>query len=459
MAKDLRYYLQLLEKKMPQEFLRASKCEVDPAWEISALVRHLEEEKRFPALILEKVKGSALPVLTNLFASRRRLALALETEERLLTDEYRQREASPIKPVITKTGPVKEKIRLGEQADLRSLPLVTHCEKDVGPYITAGVTLMKDPDTGISNAGIYRIMYKGPRRLGISMDEGSHAYHIFSKMEERRKDLAVAVVLGHHPAFYLGAVAPLSLDRDEMELVGSLLGEPLELVPAETVDLMVPAWAELIIEGRVLAGVREPEAPFGEFTWYYGKEKESPVLEVSAITSRADAIFLDIHSPSVDHVMVQIPGREAELFRRVREVVPTVSQVRVLEEGCFFLTFVQMKKEYDGQARLALLAALSSPLSKIAVVVDEDVNIMDSSEVLWAMATRTQPDRSILMMPESFVCRLDPSGYASSGRNIKGCLNTKLGIDATWPLEFPFPERSQVQGRWKEINLAHYLDP
>lgn len=459
MAKDLRYYLQRLEKELPQELLRVSKREVDPAWEISALVRHLEGENRFPAVIIEKVKGSATPVLTNLFASRKRLALALETEERLLSHQYRQREASCVKPLIVKTGPVKEKISLGEQVNLRSLPIVTHCEKDAGPYITAGVTMMKDPDTGISNAGIYRIMYQGPRRLGISMDEGSHADHIFRKMEEQGKDLEVVVVLGHHPAFYMGAVAPMALDVDEMELAGGLLAEPLELVPAETVDLLVPAWAEVIIEGKVLAGVREPEAPFGEFTWYYGKKKESPVLEVSALTCRADAIFLDIHSPSVDHLMVQIPAREAALFRRVREVVPSVTRVTIPEQGCFFLSYLQMKKEYDGQARVALLAALSSPLSKIAVAVDEDINVLDTKEVLWAIATRTQPDRSIILMPESFVCRLDPSGYSSSGRNIKGCLNTKLGIDATWPLEFPFPERCQVTGKWKRINLADYLDP
>ena len=458
MAKDLRQYLALLQDKLPGELARVSSREVDSAWEISGLIRRLEGEGKSPAVLFDKIKGKNMPVLSNLFASRARLAFALEAEEGALAKEYRRRDGCRIKPVVSANGPVKDKLARGDQVDLSSLPIVSHCEKDAGPYITAGITFMRDPDTGISNAGIYRIMYKGPRKLLISMDPGSHAYHIFQKCEERGENLDVAVVIGHHPAFYMACTSPSSLEVDEMDVAGGLMGEPVELTDGHTVDMKVPAQAELIIEGRILAGVKEDEAPFGEFSWHYGPAKQSPVMEVSGLMSRADPIYLDIHSPSADHLMVQMPAREAALYRRVSEVMPTVKDVFMPESGCNFVAFVQIKKEYDGQSKLALLAALSSPLIKLVVVVDEDVNVFDPNEVLWAIATRSQGDRGLVISPETFVCLLDPSAYSSASRNIKGAINTKMGIDATWPTGFPRAERCEVDPRWKDVKLTDYLD-
>jgi 2,5-furandicarboxylate decarboxylase 1 len=447
-----------LEDKLPGEFVRVSSREVDSAWEISGLIRRLEAEGKFPAVLFDKVRGKSMPVLSNLFASRGRLALALEAEETALAKEYRRRDGRRIEPVTCAHGPVKEKVLTGDQVDLSALPIVTHCEKDAGPYITAGITFMRDPDTGISNAGIYRIMYKGPRKLAISMDPGSHAFHIFQKCEQRGENLDIAVVIGHHPAFYMACTSPSSLEVDEMDMAGGLMGEPVELTDAQTVDIKVPARAELIIEGRILAGVYEDEAPFGEFSWHYGPAKQSPIMEVTGLMSRADPIYLDIHSPSADHLMVQIPAREAALYRRVSEVVPALKEVFMPEAGCNFVAFLQIKKEYDGQSKLALLAGLSSPLIKLVVVVDEDVNVFDPDEVLWAIATRSQGERGLVVSPETFVCLLDPSAYSSSSRNIKGAINTRMGIDATWPTGFPRAERCEVDPRWKGVKLGDYLD-
>ena len=461
MSKDLRTFLGYLSEHCPKEIVTVARP-VSPAWEIAAVVRRFQQENQFPAILFENVSGFSMPVITNLFGSRVKLAAALETSVEETLNEYMRREGHPLEPRWVDGGPVKECKHLGAEADLSRLPIVTHGEKDAGPYITPGVGIAKDPDTGIHNAGIYRLLYRGPREMGIDIGPDSHLAHILRKRERKGEDLEFAVALGHHPAVCHGSQARGPLEMDEFAVMGGLLEEPLELVRAETADLGVPARAEIIIEGRILAGVREMEGPFGEFTWHYGPARPNPVFQVTAMTHRRDAIFLDLYNLYLDHNYLGLLGRESNLYKRVREVIPSLSKVAVAESGgCRMAGFIQIRKEYEGQGKNAALAALAAdPYMKLVVVVDEDVDIYSDRDVLWAITTRTQPDRDFFFVPGTFVCIIDPSGHTAKSRTEHGGMNTRVAIDATKPVDFPFPERCDVKrDLWVGIDLREYWSP
>src|SRR3990170_3831177 len=240
MAKDLRTFLSDLQARFPEELVRV-KRPVDAKWELSAVVHRLQKEGRLPVFFFENIKGHDLPVVVNLFASRKLLACALETPPEKIVEKLIKAEEHPIAPVLVSKGPVKEMVRTGEAVDLRELPIVWHCEKDAGPFICPGVMIIKDPDTGIRNAGVYRHQLHGPRKLGVSFGPPSHGAHIFRKMEARNQDLEAVIALGHHPAMGIASQFQGSLDVDEFAIMGGLLGDAVEMVRCETMDLEVPA--------------------------------------------------------------------------------------------------------------------------------------------------------------------------------------------------------------------------
>jgi len=266
--------------------------------------------------------------------------------------------------------------------------------------------------------------------------------------------------IGHHPACLLGCQSKIPFGEDEYEVMGRLLQEPLRVTKAKTVDVMVPADAEVVIEGRILPDERIGEGPYGEFTWYYGLERPSPVMEVTAITYRKDAIFHHLFAAHPEHNLTGRLGRESVLYKRVKAAVPSVVDVAMPMSGiCRFHAYVRIRKDYDGAGKIAALAALASdPFVKLAVVVDEDVDIHNDAEVLWAIATRTQPDRSTFFVPESATSRLDPASYSIWSRWEKDTMNTKWAIDATMPVEAPFEERADVpRDAWENMDLTDYL--
>jgi 2,5-furandicarboxylate decarboxylase 1 len=303
-------------------------------------------------------------------------------------------------------------------------------------------------------------MILGPNELGMSYEKHTHIGHIHRKYEPNGEPLPTAVFVGHHPACMLGSQSKLPFGTDEYETMGGLLGEPLDVVKCKTVDLLVPAYAEVVFEGYILPEVRKPEGPFGEFTWYYGLERTSPVFQVTAITYRQDAIYQHLFAAHPEHNYTGKLGRESILYKRVKSVVPTVRDVRMPMSGiCRFTAYVQIAKEYDGEGKIAALAALASdPFVKLAVVVDEDVNVNSDSDVLWAVATRTQPDLATFFVQNSAVSRLDPAAYSIWNRVEKDTMNTKWAIDATKPIEAPFEERADVpREMWEDLDLSDYI--
>ena len=451
MPKDLRSFIAELEAKSPEEIARVNKP-LSPRYEISALLTHLEKIKRFPLLFFEKVKGSDAPVVINAQASRRLMAIALDGKPEELARKFGERQSKPIPPVEVTEAPVQEVTKLGDEVDLTEVPMLTHYDVNAAPYITAGVVVAADPDTGVRNTSYNRLMMAGKRELRIFMAIGRHLWTLHNKFERRDQPLPIAIVIGVHPLFSLGAQALTPADEDEYGVIGGMMNEPLRLVKAKTVPILVPADAEMIIEGKMLPHVRRTEGPFGEFTGHAVPQDERQVIEVTAITHRKNYIFQDIHAGYTEHKLMGAVPREAALLKAVRQSVPTVKNVCMPVSGnCRFHAYVSIAKRTPGQAKNAICAAFAADmLLKHVVIVDDDIDIFDEERVLWAISNRFQADRDLVVIANAQGSELDPSAGP-------GGVNAKMGLDATKPLEgFP-PELRVPEEVMKRIRLEDFL--
>jgi 2,5-furandicarboxylate decarboxylase 1 len=459
MKNTLRTFLDSVEAHSPELFQRVRR-EVSPRWELSAVQRKLESEARLPILVFEKVAGHQIPVVTNVFASKRHLGLALGVSATEVVTRFTQAQTARVKPVEVSDGPVKEVTLTGDAADLRTLPIVTHCEKDAGPYLSAGVTIVRDPVSGALNAGIYRNRLLSPKRLTMNLAPLCHASQIAAAAEARQTHVDAAIVLGHHPALGMASQQRGTLSDGELETMGELLGEPVELVRCETVDVLVPADAEIVIEGRIRTDAWEDDGPFGDYWLYYAPPKKARVFEVTAITRRHDAIYHDIFNVGPEHLVLFSLGMEGVVLGQLQQLVPQVTAINVPVCGSGNLVYVQIQKDFEGLGVNAALAALGAYRFKCAIVVDADIDIYDDQKVLWAVMTRTQADRSFFTVPGSYISRVDPTGYSPWQLGDKGdkLLSTRLGVDATKPLDPSFPEVAEPpRALWSGLDLTAYL--
>ncbi len=403
-------------------------------------------------LFFEKVKGSNAPVVINAQASRRLMAIALDGKPEDLARKFGERQSKPIPPVEVTEAPVQEVTKLGDEADLTEVPMLTHYDVNAAPYITAGVVVAADPDTGVRNTSYNRLMMAGKRELRIFMAIGRHLWTLHNKFERRDQPLPIAIVIGVHPLFSLGAQALTPADEDEYGVIGGMMNEPLRLVKAKTVPILVPADAEMIIEGKMLPHVRRTEGPFGEFTGHAVPQDERQVIEVTAISHRKNYIFQDIHAGYTEHKLMGAVPREAALLTAVRQSVPTVKNVCMPVSGnCRFHAYVSIAKRTPGQAKNAICAAFAADmLLKHVVIVDDDIDIFDEERVLWAISNRFQADRDLVVIANAQGSELDPSAGP-------GGVNAKMGLDATKPLEgFP-PELRVPEEVMKRIRLEDFL--
>lgn len=448
--KDLRSYIEKLRDQAPDE-IRTVKGMVSRKFELSAVLAKLEVHNRHPAVVFNRVNGFTMPVVSNLFASRKRLAFALGCKEKDLNAVYRARETNMVEPELVSTGPVKEVIRTKKDVDLTTLPIVTHNEKDAGPYITAGVMVVKDPETGARNVGIYRHMLHDRQLLGIHLAETSHSNLIYDKYSKMGKPMEVAITVGMHPILYLGVLGWVPFGVDEYSVVGGLMEEPLQLVRCETVDLEVPSMGEIVIEGTVDMHHRRREAPFGEYTTLYGKERMNPVIAVTAITMRKDPLYLDVFSGHIDQQLLGGTPRLSSIYKAAQMACPTVKDVFMSPSGCCRLTcYIAIDKRHEGEAKNVVCAAFAvDPFIKYVVVVDADVDIFDDSSVWRAIATRVHVEDDVLVIRNAKGHPLDPTAR-------QGFLVGKVGIDATKPLT-GYPETVKVPG-FHELEINHYFE-
>ena len=451
MPKDLRSFISAVESKHPEEIARVIKP-ISPRYEITALLTRLERSKRFPLLFCEKVNGSDAPVVINVQASRKLMAFALECRPDELADAFSARQNQPIPPIELSAAPVHEVLRLDEEVDLTRVPLLTHYDVNAAPYITAGIVVAADPDTGVRNTSYNRLMLAGKRELRIFMAVGRHLWTLHNKAEGRGEPLPIAIVIGVHPLFSLGAQAFTPSTEDEYAVIGGMMGEPLRVAKAKTVPILIPADAEMIIEGRILPHIRREEGPFGEFTGHAVSKDDRQVIEVTAITYRKSYIFQDVHAGYTEHKLMGAVPREAALIKAVRQTVPTVKNVCMPVSGnCRFHAYVSIAKRTPGQAKNAICAAFAADmLLKHVIIVDDDIDVFDEEQVLWAVSNRFQADRGLVVISNAQGSELDPSAGP-------GGVNAKMGLDATKPLSGFAPELRVPDEIMKKMTLEDFL--
>jgi 2,5-furandicarboxylate decarboxylase 1 len=438
MPKDLRTFLDELRASAPEQ-LKVVDKPVDPDFEVTALVDRMERDPAypgFPAVLFTAVGDSHIPLLINLHGTYQRLARSIGADLHGMVEEYGRREGDGRPPVLVDDAPVHEIVLTGDDVDVRRLPMITHQELDAGRYITSAVTICRDPSSGRLNAGIFRHQYQEPDQIGIQVNPAHHTAYVLRERRDRGEPMEVAVVIGHHPALLMGAVSKLEGIGGELDVVGGLLGEPLEMVRCKTVDLEVPARAEIVIEGVIDT---DPEAvrvegPFGEYPRFYTKVGPQPYIKIKAITMRRDAIYVDVFNAHTEHSMLGGLPRMGSIYRRVKEAVPSVVAVNLPLSGMARShLYLSMRKRVEGEPKLAACAALAvDPLLKHVFVVDDDVDVFDEVATLWCLATRFQADRDLTVLPNFLGGQLNPVTYGHR-REEKGPMETKLIFDCTRP--------------------------
>jgi 2,5-furandicarboxylate decarboxylase 1 len=441
---DLRGWLTELESSGRLAVAREGVSLID---ELAAISKRLELER---AVVFPAPSGHVIPVVANLFADRGWVAESIGVSSDQLLVRFQEAVRHPLPWVEIASGPAQDVVHRDIDL-LKLLPIPKHNELDSGPYITAGLLIARNPRTGIQNVAIHRCQISGPDRIGILLLP-RHTLHYFRLAEEAGDALEIALVIGVHPVCLLASQAIAALDEDEMAIAGALLGHAIEMVKCKTNAVRVPAHAEIVIEGRILPKVREPEGPFGEFPQYYGPRANREVIQVDAVTHRKNAIFHTIVGGGAEHLVLGEVPREATLLEHLQRSFPSVLDVRLTRGGtCRYHLVVKIDKKSNGEPKNIIMGAFGGHYDlKQVVIVDQDVNIDDPVEIEWAIATRFQADRDLVVVSGAQGSKLDPS--SDSG------ISAKMGIDATKPLEAePMVfKRIHVRGQ-EDVNLEQAL--
>ena len=425
---DLRSYLDALEAR--GDLLRVA-GPVDWEYEAVALTRHTSDIQG-PALLFEAMRDSEIRCLSGLFAAKRRVAWALDVAESELDAAYRERENWSIPPTLMiGTPPCQEIVLTGDQIDLNALPILRHYERDGGRYITAGLQVAKDPGTGIRNVTISRMLLLDDRRLSVFAPPGRHLRTIIERWRERGEPAEIAIAIGPEPATQIASQARPPYGVDEFGVAGGLRGEPVELARCVSIDVEVPATSEIVIEGRTIPGELVVDGPFGEYPGTYSDAKPTPIVEVTAITMRAGGIYQNTLTgmPMTENHWMMEPAAVSLAWRESLKITPEVVAVNVTPGGATrHHVVVSIKKRHPAEARNLGLALLAGPLgAKLVTVVDEDIDVYDPLQVEWAVNTRVQADRDVIIVPNLYSPTLDPSAPAPR-------TSAKMAIDATAPL-------------------------
>jgi len=438
---SLRGFLAQVERELPGEILRVREP-VSTRLDITSLVYELERMGRNPLVVFDKVEGHDMPVVTNVAGSRKLLALALGVTPAELPTTFRER-CTRYLPVERVNRPEWHDVTIeGDDIDLAKLPIPLHFDIDAAPYITAGQLTARDPESGVDTTGFHRFMLKGRNRLGVSLHSRRRMWEFHRRAEAKGESLPAAITLGIHPLHYMGSmVYAYPPNVRKFEIIGGLFGEPYRVARCGTADIEVPAGAEIVIEGEVLAHEREPEGPFSEFTGYASFRSTQNVFMAKRMRMRKDAIFHSVVSGmSQDHILVSCITREGEILNTLRRNLPNVKAVHVPHTTCgAFMAFISMKKTSAGEPQQAIMAALGTEFyTKYVIVVDDDVDVFNLADVMWAVATRVRAEKDIVFIPGAKGAILDPTSDAED------FTLTKMGIDATKPLGRDFAARLTI---------------
>jgi 2,5-furandicarboxylate decarboxylase 1 len=422
---------------------------VNPQYVLGAITKKLEKER---GIFFQQVSRYSIPLTTNFLFSRKALAAALDTAVGHLIPNIRKAMEEPRPCEVVGHAPFQENVLTQNLNPLEIFPIPTYHERDAGPYITGGVLIAKDPQTGVRNASIHRLRVFPDDVLGLLILP-RHLNLCLQKCIQMERPLQVAVAVGVDPFTLLASQAILPFGVDELEVANALRpSAPLKLARCASVDLEVPADSEIVFEGIIDPAQTRVEGPFGEFPRYYSPEAPRPILKLKAICFRKDPLFYSILPASREHLLLGAIPREASILADVQRAVPSVRAVHLSYGGtCRYHLIISLAKQNEGEARMAMLAAMANNADiKHVVVVDEDIDICDMEQVEWAIATRFQGDRDLLIIPKTKGSPLDPSSPEGVG--------TKLGLDATAPVGSLQKEFKPISiPGYQEIDLEEYL--
>lgn len=420
MVKDLRGYLDLLKEKGWIDVI------TQPRSLDTLAVSMKEQEKKERTILFENIEGYGASMVNNLFANRDFLAALFECSRQEVTPLFSQRYQNRISPVLVDKAPVQEKVYLGNEIDVLQFPFIKHAPKDGGRYISAGMVIAKDPVTGIRNCSFNRMQLKGKNYTGFRMSPRQDLEAYYNHAKENHQNLEIAVAIGNHPMDLLAAACGPARDVDELEIAGALRGEPVELVKCLTVDLEVPARAEMVLEGYIIPDELEDEGPFGDFMEFYVPVMPNNIFHITAITTRERPILQSIHAGSRDDVTLLSTPREAVIYNMLHSMNVDVRQVSLQICNNYLTGAASIKKQLEDEPKNAMMGAFATfKFLKNFIVVDHDVNVDDPKEIIWALSTRLRAECGIMVIPHTV-------GF---GRDEYGIHTTKLGIDATAPLD------------------------
>lgn len=450
MVTDLRTFLSELVAKQP-DALKAVDGSVDRRFGITAYGARLAQKRKFPALLFNNVDGADTACLTNLVATHDRMALALGLAPDDLANASDRTQGMAKHPPVTVSrsqAPVKQVIWRDDQVDLGRLPIPVHNELDGGPFITAGVSLMRDPQSGAINAGIYRHHIYDSRRMGVWFFGSHDGGTIYRRYADKDEPTPIAIAIGHHPGFLMGAVSRIPGIGGEYDAAGAFTGESVEVVEAETSDIPVPARAEIVLEGVVLPTEREEEGPFAEWPGHYVGGGPKPIIRIDCVTMRDGAIFQDIQASGREHRLMGALPRISSIHSRVREVVPGLKAVNVPVHTRMHC-YLSIDKALDSDPTRAAFAAFNTEPEnlRMVVIVDDDIDVFDEEEVSWAVGTRFDATRDLQIIPAwNGPGGLLPTNWQydeHGGRTAR--MSSAVIVDATKPAgPIVFPTRAKV---------------
>jgi 2,5-furandicarboxylate decarboxylase 1 len=424
--------------------------EVDPLANMAAVEWKAYNEMGKSSLFTNIKGHKGWHACSQILADKKRWAMGLEIQESELHDTISHKMKSPVQTVEVgkDQAPVRQVILTGDEVDLYDFPSMITSEDDGGRYLASGMAIIRDPDTGVRNMSVHRQQVMGTDTTGFIMLP-RHARRIYDKYRARNLPLPVAMVYGAHPAIFFSAAFTTSYDTDELTLAGALVGEPIRMVKCETLDLEVPAEAELVVEGEVHPNNMVPEGPYGEVTGTYAEKGTAEIFKAKVITRRKDPIFYALHSgfPVTDAQSTMALGIEVSTKEHLRNVEGGIDllDVRTITSAGAMMLVIKLRPKVEGQAKTALMAALSGPFlhPKIAVAVDEDIDAGDPRQVIWSITNRVHAERDVIMIPNTRVFGLDKISPVVPGQSGHHRIGTKWMIDATIPASIQGEDRKR----------------
>jgi anhydromevalonate phosphate decarboxylase len=414
--------MQSFLKKLNEEFkVIKIETEISPEYEVSNCLKKYDKD----VVIFDKVKGSSLSVVSGICNTRLKIARSLGIEVEEITQRIMDATENPLP--LNKYQKIDNCFEISTAADLQKLPILTYYRRDGGPYITAGVVIAKDPETGIRNASIHRMLVLDKDRLTARIvPRDLYTYH--KRAEAMDDPLEVAIAIGVHPATLLATTTSVPINIDELEVANNFHNGEMKLIKCENVDLEVPE-CEILLEGRILPNERAEEGPFVDLTDTYDVVRKEPIIELELMHYSRDSLYHAIMPAGFEHKLLQGLPQEPRIYNAVRNTLPTVKNVILTEGGCCWLhAVISIQKQTPGDGKNVVMAALAAhPSLKHCVVVDEDVNVLKAEDVEYAIATRVKADEDVLIVPGARGSSLDPCATPEG-------TTTKVGVDATKPL-------------------------